>query len=67
MVYAERLIYNHDTITLYMARKQVSVTIHEDHDEWIAEQVKRGRFASRSHAISYALGFVIACDAFEEE
>ena len=38
-----------------MPKKRVYATIREDLVEWMDQQVKKLRFASRSHAIEYAL------------
>jgi len=38
-----------------MVKKRLQVTVREDLVKWIDEQVENLRFASRSHAIEYAL------------
>jgi len=38
-----------------MAKKRLQVTVREDIVEWIDREVDKLRFASRSHAIEYAL------------
>ncbi len=38
-----------------MVKKRLQVTVREDIVKWIDEQVEKLRFASRSHAIEYAL------------
>ena len=38
-----------------MAKKRLQVTVREDIVEWVDQQVDKLRFASRSHAIEYAL------------
>ena len=38
-----------------MAKVRLQVTVREDIVKWIDEQVKNLRFATRSHAIEYAL------------
>jgi Arc/MetJ-type ribon-helix-helix transcriptional regulator len=39
-----------------MAKVRLQVTVREDIVKWIDKQVETLRFASRSHAIEYALG-----------
>ena len=38
-----------------MVKKRLQVTVREDIVKWIDHEVKELRFASRSHAIEYAL------------
>jgi Arc/MetJ-type ribon-helix-helix transcriptional regulator len=38
-----------------MVKKRLQVTVREDIVNWIDRQVEKLRFASRSHAIEYAL------------
>lgn len=38
-----------------MAKKRLQVTVREDIVDWVDAQVEKVRFASRSHAIEYAL------------
>lgn len=38
-----------------MVKKRLQVTVREDIVKWIDQQVETLRFASRSHAIEYAL------------
>lgn len=38
-----------------MVKKRLQVTVREDIVKWIDQQVEKLRFASRSHAIEYAL------------
>lgn len=38
-----------------MAKKRLQVTVREDIVRWIDREVEKLRFASRSHAIEYAL------------
>lgn len=38
-----------------MVKKRLQVTVREDIVDWIDQQVETLRFASRSHAIEYAL------------
>lgn len=38
-----------------MTKQRLQVTIREDLVKWIDQQVERLKFASRSHAIEYAL------------
>jgi len=38
-----------------MVKKRLQVTVREDIVEWIDQQIETLRFASRSHAIEYAL------------
>ena len=38
-----------------MVKKRLQVTVREDIVKWIDGEVKKLRFASRSHAIEYAL------------
>lgn len=38
-----------------MAKLKLTVTITPETIKWIDEQVKRGRFADRSHAVPFAL------------
>jgi len=38
-----------------MPKKRVYVTIREDLVKWMDQEVEKLRFASRSHAIEYAL------------
>ena len=38
-----------------MTKIRLQVTVREDLVKWIDEQVEKLRFASRSHAIEYAL------------
>lgn len=44
-----------DETAKIMAKIRLQVTVREDIVKWIDEQVKKLRFASRSHAIEYAL------------
>ena len=41
-----------------MAKQKVTVTISPDLLEWIDAEVKKRRFADRSHAIEYCLAHV---------
>ncbi len=38
-----------------MVKKRLQVTVREDIVKWIDQQVEKLRFASRTHAIEYAL------------
>jgi len=38
-----------------MVKKRLQVTVREDIVNWIDQQVEKLRFASRTHAIEYAL------------
>lgn len=38
-----------------MAKMRLQVTVREDIVKWVDNEVKKLRFASRSHAIEYAL------------
>lgn len=38
-----------------MVKKRLQVTVREDIVKWIDQQIETLRFASRSHAIEYAL------------
>jgi len=38
-----------------MAKLKLTVTITPETIKWIDEQVKRGRFADRSHAVQFSL------------
>jgi Arc/MetJ-type ribon-helix-helix transcriptional regulator len=38
-----------------MVKKRLQVTVREDIVDWIDRQIETLRFASRSHAIEYAL------------
>ena len=38
-----------------MVKKRLQVTVREDIVKWVDQQVEKLRFASRSHAIEYAL------------
>ena len=38
-----------------MVKKRLQVTVREDIVDWIDQQIETLRFASRSHAIEYAL------------
>lgn len=38
-----------------MVKKRLQVTVREDIVNWIDQQIEKLRFASRSHAIEYAL------------
>lgn len=38
-----------------MAKIKLTVTVLPELIEWVDEQVKKGRFADRSHAVQYAL------------
>jgi len=38
-----------------MVKKRLQVTVREDIVTWIDQQIKTLKFASRSHAIEYAL------------
>lgn len=46
-----------------MVKKRLQVTVRQDIVKWIDEQIKTLRFASRSHAIEYALLQLIEKDA----
>jgi len=48
-----------------MAKIKVCVTIREDFVKWVKQQVKTLRFASRSHAIEYALAKLIESERKE--
>ncbi len=43
------------TETTEMAKQRLQVTVREDLVKWIDKQIETARFASRSHAIEYAL------------
>ncbi len=38
-----------------MAKKRLQVTVREDIVKWVDQEVEKLKFASRSHAIEYAL------------
>ena len=38
-----------------MKRIRVFATIREDVEKWVQQEVEKGRFRNRSHAIEYAL------------
>jgi len=38
-----------------MVKKRLQVTIREDIVDWIDQEIKKLRFANRSHGIEYAL------------
>jgi Ribbon-helix-helix protein, copG family. len=38
-----------------MVKKRLQVTVREDIVDWIDREIEKLRFASRSHAIEYAL------------
>ncbi len=38
-----------------MVRQRLQVTLREDLVKWVDQQVAKTRFASRSHAVEYAL------------
>ena len=38
-----------------MGKQRLQVTVREDIVRWVDQEVKRLRFASRSHAVEYAL------------
>ncbi len=38
-----------------MAKLKLTVTITPETIKWVDEQVKKGRFADRSHAVQFAL------------
>ncbi len=38
-----------------MAKQRLQVTVREDIVKWIDKEVEKLRFASRSHAVEYAL------------
>lgn len=38
-----------------MAKARLQVTVREDIVKWIDKEVRKARFASRSHAIEFAL------------
>jgi len=42
-----------------MPKVRLQITMREDLVKWIDEQVKKLRFASRSHAIEYAIAKLI--------
>jgi Arc/MetJ-type ribon-helix-helix transcriptional regulator len=42
-----------------MAKVRLQVTVREDIVKWIDQQIEKLRFASRSHAIEYALSQLI--------
>lgn len=44
-------------------KKRINVTISEDLLDWIDENVESHRFASRSHALDYAVTVLRAIDA----
>jgi Arc/MetJ-type ribon-helix-helix transcriptional regulator len=46
---------NDKTELVDLPKLRLQVTIREDLVKWIDEQVKKLRFANRSHAIEYAL------------
>ena len=48
-----------------MPKVRVYATIREDFVKWIDEQVKKLRFANRSHAIEYALAKLIESEEKE--
>ncbi len=41
--------------TVEMAKVRLQVTVREDIVKWVDQQIEKLRFASRSHAIEYAL------------
>jgi Arc/MetJ-type ribon-helix-helix transcriptional regulator len=41
--------------TTEMAKQRLQVTVREDLVKWMDQQIETARFASRSHAIEYAL------------
>ena len=43
------------TESVNMPKERVSITIRKDLLEWIDQQIESLRFASRSHAIEYAV------------
>ena len=49
-----------------MPKIRVYATIREDFVKWIDEQVKKLRFANRSHAIEYALAKLIETERKEQ-
>ena len=48
-----------------MPKVRLQVTIREDLVKWIDEQVQKLRFASRSHAIEYAIAKLIESEEKE--
>ena len=46
---------NDESEQVDMPKLRLQVTVREDLVKWIDEQVKRLRFANRSHAIEFAL------------
>jgi len=59
------LIREVKTKLVEMPKIRVYVTIREDLVKWIDQQVKTLRFASRSHAIEYALAKLIETEKKE--
>lgn len=43
------------TETTEMAKQRLQVTVRDDLVKWMDERIETARFASRSHAIEYAL------------
>jgi Arc/MetJ-type ribon-helix-helix transcriptional regulator len=41
--------------TVEMAKQRLQVTVRDDLVKWMDQQIGTARFASRSHAIEYAL------------
>ena len=50
-----------------MAKIRVYATIREDLVEWMDEQIKKLRFANRSHALEYALAKLIEAEEKREK
>jgi len=52
-----------------MVTDKVSIRVSADpeHIEWIEEQIKTGRFASKSHAYRFAISELIRLDAIREK
>jgi Arc/MetJ-type ribon-helix-helix transcriptional regulator len=53
---------NETTELIEMGKLRLQVTVREDFVSWIDSQVKKLRFANRSHAIEYALAQLIEKD-----
>lgn len=45
---------------LDLVKKRLQVTIREDLVEWMDKEILKYRFASRSHAIEYALSKLVS-------
>ena len=49
-----------------MAKIRLQITMREDFVKWIDKQVEKLRFASRSHAIEYAIAKLIESEKKQE-